>query len=85
MASAVRSLTMGLINPGAYNNISSSTALLTSVAKLLTNEHISKLKIRYTNVRDWVIVITLLYEKLLKTSMVVQKIDAKESEEKVRI
>ena len=50
-ASAVGSSTMGLINPGAGIIISSSTALLTSIAILITNEFISKLKIRYTKLR----------------------------------
>ena len=58
--SAVGSSTMGLINPGAGIIISSSTALLTSIAILITNEYISKLKIRYTKLRDWINVITLL-------------------------
>ena len=62
-ASAVGSSTMGLINPGAGIFISSSTALLTSIAILITNEYISKLKIRSTKLRDWINVITLLYEK----------------------
>ena len=35
---------MGLINPGVGLVISSSTALLTSIAILITNEYISKLK-----------------------------------------
>ena len=47
-ASTVGSSTMGLINPGAGIIISSSTALLTSISILITNEYISKLKIRYT-------------------------------------
>ena len=68
--SAVGSSTMGLINPGAGIIISSSTALLTSIAILITNEYISKLKIRYTKLRDWINVITLLYEKTLKKSMI---------------
>ena len=71
--SAVGSSTMGLINPGAGIIISSSTALLTSIAILITNEYISKLKIRYTKLRDWINVITLLYEKTLKKSMVDKK------------
>ena len=54
-ASVVGSSTMGLINPGAGFNISSSTALLTSIAILITNEYISKIKIRYTKLRDCVI------------------------------
>ena len=43
-ASTVSSSTMGLINPGAGNKISSSTALLTSIAILKTNDYISKFK-----------------------------------------
>ena len=78
-ASAVGSSTMGLINPGAGKIISSSTALLTSIAILITNEYISKLKIRYTKLRDWINVITLLYEKTLKQSMVDRKFDEKEA------
>ena len=50
-ASAVGSSTMGLINPGAGIVISSSTALLTTIAILITNEYISKLKTRYTKLR----------------------------------
>ena len=83
--SAVGSSTMGLINPGAGIIISSSTALLTSIAILITNEYISKLKIRYTKLRDWINVITLLYEKTLKQSMVDKKIDEKEAQELKKI
>ena len=79
--SAVGSSTMGLINPSAGIIISSSTALLTSIAILITNEYISKLKIRYTKLRDWINVITLLYEKTLKTSLIDKKIDEKEANE----
>ena len=68
---------MGLINPGVGTTNSSSTALLTSIALLITNEYNSKLKLRYTKLRDWINVITLLYEKTLKNSMVDQKIDQK--------
>ena len=84
-ASAVGSSTMGLINPGAGIIISSSTALLTSIAILITNEYISKLKIRYTKLRDWINVITLLYEKTLKHSMIDKKIDEKEAQELKKI
>ena len=58
--STVGSSTVGLINPGAGIIISSSTALLTNIAILITNEYISKLKIRYSKLRDWINVITLL-------------------------
>ena len=77
--SAVGSSTMGLINPSVGIVISSSTALLTSIAILITNEYISKLKIRYTKLKDWINVITLLYEKTLKQSMIDKKIDEKEA------
>ena len=84
-ASAVGSSTMGLINPGAGNIISSSKALLTSIAILITNEYISKLKVRYTKLRDWINVITLLFEKTLKQSKIDKKIDQKEAEELKKI
>ena len=79
--SAISTSTLGLINPGAGTIISSSTALLTSIAILITNEYISKLKIRYTKLRDWINVITLLYEKTLKESMIDKKNNQKEAEQ----
>ena len=79
--SAIGSSAMSMINPGAGIIISSSAALLTSIAILITNEYISKLKIRYTKLRDWINVITLLYEKTLKESMIDKKIDQKEAEQ----
>ena len=80
-ASTISSSTMGLINPGAGIFISSSTALLTRIAILFTNDYISKLKIRYTKLRDWINVITLLYEKTLRESMIDRKINQKEAEQ----
>ena len=77
--SVISSSAVSMINPGAGIIISSSTALLTSIAILITNEYISKLKIRYTKLRDWINVITLLYEKTLKESMIDKKIDEKEA------
>ena len=79
--STIDSSAMGLINPGAGNFISSSTALSTSIAILITNDYISKLKIRYTMLQDWINVITLLYEKTLKESMTGKKLDQKEAEQ----
>ena len=79
--SAIGSSAMSMINPGAGIVISSSAALITSIAILITNEYISKLKIRYTKLRDWINVITLLYEKTLKESMIDKKIDQKEAEQ----
>ena len=77
--SAIGSSAMSMINPGAGIIISSSTALLTSIAILITNEYISKLKIRYTKLRDWINVITLFSETTLKESMIDKKIDQKEA------
>ena len=79
--SAIGSSTMGLINPGASIIISSSTALLTSFAILITNEYIGKLKIRYNIIGDWINVIILFYEKTLKESTIDKKIDQKEAEQ----
>ena len=76
-SSAAGSSTMGLINPIVGILISSSTALLTSIAILITNEYNSKLKIRYTKLRDWINVITLQYEKTLNECMIDKKIDQK--------
>ena len=78
-SSAIGSSAMSIISPGPAIVISSSTALLTSIAILITNEYISKLKIRYTKIKDWINVITLLYEKTLKESMIDKKIDQKEA------
>ena len=71
--SAISTSTMSIINPSMGIIASSSTAFLTSIAILITNEYISKLKIRYTKLKDWINVITLLYEKTLKESMVDKK------------
>ena len=79
--SAIGTSTMSLINPSIGVVSTSSSALLTSIAILITNEYISKLKIRYTKLRDWNNVITLLYEKTLKESMVDKKNNEKESEQ----
>ena len=76
---------MGLINLGAGIIISSSTALVTSIAILITNEYMSKLKIRYTKIRGWINFITLFYDKTLKQSLIDNKIDEKEAEELKRI
>ena len=71
--SAIGSSTMSVFNPSVGVVLTSSTALLTSVAILLTNENISKLEIRYTKLRDWINVTTLLYDKTLKESMINKK------------
>ena len=48
-------------------------SLLTSIAILITNDYISKLKIKFIKVRDWILWITLLSGKLLKQSMIDEK------------
>ena len=80
-ASTISSSIMRLINSGAGIIVSSSTALLTSIAILIKKEYISKLKTRCTKLRDWIFVITLLSEKTLKESMIDKKNDQKEAEQ----
>ena len=79
--SAISTSTMSLINPSIGIVLTSSTALLTSLAILITNECISKLKLRYTKLRNWINFITILYEKTLMEFMVDKKIDQKEAEQ----
>ena len=83
--SAISTSTMSLINPSIGILLTSSTALLTSLAILITNEYISKLKLRYTKLRDWIKFITILYEKTLNQSMIDKKIDEKEASELKKI
>ena len=84
-SSAIGTSTMSLINPSIGIIASSSTAFLTSLAILITNEYISKLKLRYTKLRDWINFITILYEKTLNQSMIDKKIDEKEAQELKKI
>ena len=83
--SAISSSTMSLIKPSIGIVLTSSTALLTSLAILITNEYISKLKLRYTKLRDWINFLTILYEKTLNQSMIDTKIDEKEALELKKI
>ena len=75
LGSAISTSTLSVVNSGIVIIITSSTALLSSVAIFVTNEYISILKIRYTMLRAWINVVTLLCEKTLKQSMVDKKID----------
>ena len=83
--SAISTSTMSIINPSIGIVLTSSTALLTSLAILFTNEYISKLKLRYTKLRDWINFMTILYEKTLNQSMIDKKIDEKEALELKKI
>ena len=53
---------MSLLNPSIGIVLTSSTALLTSIAILITNKDKSKLKRRYTKLRDWLMLL-LFYMK----------------------
>ena len=83
--SAISTSTTSIINPSIGIVIASSTALLTSLAFLITNEYISKLKLPYTKLRGWINFITILYENTLNQSMVDLKIDEKEALELKKI
>ena len=72
---------MSLINPSLGIVLTSSTALLTSIAILITNDYISKFSLRYSKLRNWINVLTLQYEKTLKESMIDKKIDQKDVEQ----
>ena len=76
---------MSLLNPSIGIVLTSSTALLTSLAILITNKYISKLKLRYTKLRDSINFITLPYEQTLNQSMIDKKIDEKEALELKKI
>ena len=84
-ASTISSSTLAISNPSDSFFIPSSTALLTSIAILITSEYISKLKLRFTKLRDWIKLITILYEKTLNQSMIVEQIYGKEALELKKI
>ena len=71
--SAISTSTMSLKNPSIGVVLTSSTALLTSLAHLISNKYNSKLKLRYTKLRDWINFIKFLYEKTLNQSMIDKK------------
>ena len=83
--SAIGSSTMGLTNSGAGIIISSSTALLTIIAILITNEYITNLKVISTKLRKLINVITLLYENTLKQSLIDKKFNEKKAEKLKKI
>ena len=83
--SAISTSTMKILNPSIGILATPSTAFLTSLAILITNGYISKLKLRYTKLRDWINFITILYEKTLNQSMIDKKIDEEEALELKKI
>ena len=68
--SAISTSTMSIFNPSIGIVLTFSTTLLTSIAILITKEYINKVRIQYTKLRDWINVITLLYEKTIKESTI---------------
>ena len=44
--------------------IAGFSAFIASIATLITNEYLSKQKARYSKIRDWINMTSLLYEKL---------------------
>ena len=83
--SAKSTSTISLINPSIGIVLTSPTALLKSLAILITNEYVYKIKLRYTKLRDWINFIEILYEKTLNQSMVDKKFDEKEALEMKKI
>ena len=77
--STITSSILSKNNPSVGIVVSSSTALLTSVAILVTNEYISKLRLRYTILRDWISFFAILFERTLNQLMIDRKIDEKEA------
>ena len=51
----------------------SGLSISSCISTLFTNENFSKLKIRYTKLRDWISGTTLLYQKTLKESIIHKK------------
>ena len=83
--SANSTSTMWLINPNIGIVLTSSTALLTSLSILITNEYITKLKLRYTKLRGWLNFITNLYENTLNKSMIDKNFEEPEALELEKI
>ena len=83
--SAIGTPTMSLINPSIGIVLTSSTGLLTFLGILVTNEYTSKLKLRYTKLRDWINFFKILGEEALIQSMIDKKTHEKEALELKKI
>ena len=75
--SAITTSALSILNLFVGFVVTSSTALITSINILITNEYISKLNLGFTKVRDCMNVITLLYEKRWNRLMVDKKMEEK--------
>ena len=76
-SSTIVSSTLSIVTPSLGIPRASSSALITLIPILITKEDISKLKIRYTKLRHWINVISLLYQKTSKQSMIHKKKEMK--------
>ena len=54
--------------------IGSCISFVSCVATLITNEYFSELKMRLTKLKDWINMITLLYEKTLDKATIDKKL-----------
>ena len=61
--SAITFSTMSLLNPSISIVLTGFTALLTSLPILITKDYISKLKLRYAKLRDWMILLQFYLRK----------------------
>ena len=83
--SGVTTSTTSLVNPSISIVLTSSTALLTALAILITKEYKSKLKLCFTKLRDWVSFITIHMRKPEINLWLLKKIDEKEGLELKKI
>ena len=83
--STVTTSVLSIPNTSVGSVITSSTALLTSNALLITHEYISKIQIRYTTMKNWININSLSCEKTIKQSMNDKKIVEKEALELKKI
>ena len=74
LGATIASSILSLLNPSVGVIISTRTALITSVAFIITIGYISKLKIRFTKLRDWINVISLVFEQTLKQWLIDRKL-----------
>ena len=82
---AITISTMCLISPSIGIVLTSSTALLTSLAILITNECISNLKLRYEKLRYWINFSKACHEKTTRETMVDKNLDEREALELKKI
>ena len=61
--------------------LSRDDSFLTGVATMIKNEYSSKLKFRFTELKDWMSLITIIDEKTVCKSKIAKKNDEREGEE----